>query len=52
MYKKRNTDRFKKLYKPNYFIAHIAWYFINAAVFLTAVWYSPSNIMSTHPRRV
>jgi hypothetical protein len=31
---------------------HNLFYYIHTAIFVTTAYYSPSNIMSTHPRRV
>jgi hypothetical protein len=33
-------------------VSHVSWFFINAGFFLTAAYYSLSNIMNNYPRRV
>jgi hypothetical protein len=52
IWKKKDGKHFKEIFRWDYFIAHNAFYHINAGLFLLAVYLSPSNIMMTHPRRV
>ena len=52
VYQKSKSHHFKLAYKSKYFIAHILFFPINAILFHLAAWYSPSNIVSTHPLRV
>ena len=52
IYKKRNSKHFALVYNPALLVCNVLWYFINAGIFFAAAYFSPSNIMTTHPRRV
>jgi hypothetical protein len=52
VFKQWGSARFKKIYTREHMISHFLWFPINSGVFLAATYFSPSNIMSTHPRRV
>jgi hypothetical protein len=52
IYVARDSTHFKQIFKLKYFIVHLFFYLIHLGIFGLAVIYSPSNIMSTHPRRV
>lgn len=49
---KRKNEHFKAVYEKRFFIAHVIFFLINMVIFMVACYVSPSNILSTHPRRV
>lgn len=51
IYLKRSSKQFQTVYQFKLFLSHVLWYFINAAIFLLAAYFSPQDIMKTHPRR-
>jgi hypothetical protein len=52
IYRKRNSERFKKLYRANLFAGQLLWYWINTALFFVAVYFSPQQVAVTHGKRV
>jgi hypothetical protein len=41
IYIKRKSEQFKAVFRLPYLISHALWYFVNAAIFLTAAKLSP-----------
>lgn len=50
IYYKRKGDHFRYIYRRKYFFSHIAFFIINAVLFITAVSLSPSNVITKYPR--
>jgi hypothetical protein len=53
IWQKRGSKHFQAIYSLPHLLAHLAWYFLHAGVFLLAAAHSPGRgVMEEHPRLV
>lgn len=52
IYKGRHLEHFKAIYKPQFFVAQIFFYFFNVYTWTMMQLYSPTEIWKTHPRTI